>query len=428
MTAIQWSDGAPIYRQLKERVIAMMLDGVLRPGDALPSVRQVAAEYQLNPITVSRAYQELADEALVEKRRGLGMYVTEEASKKLLASERERFLTEEWPQVMERIQRLGMDTNYWSTGLPGPAGPCSEIFFDRGPQYGIDGGPATDDPRYLEIWNLVFMQYLRGEGRSKDDFDILGELPKKNIDTGMGLERVAFIKQGVENLYEIDQVRPVLDRAAELSGRRYGADHDDDVRMRVIADHLRGHVLADHRPVLEAVAGAAAHDPRVRPRRMPVDDEMRVRGRLVLADAPFGDRLLESPRSFADRTSISGGIDAAVGELARAPFSADRRTIDVSGDGTNNAGRDIGQARDEALALGITINGLAILSETPLPWNPEHTNPAGGLTKYYRDNVIGGPGSFVIEAKDFSSFGQAIIKKMIAEIADARGNPATAAQ
>ena len=143
----------------------------------------------------------------------------------------------------ERIQRLGMDTNYWSTGLPGPAGPCSEIFFDRGPQYGIDGGPATDDPRYLEIWNLVFMQYLRGEGRSKDDFDILGELPKKNIDTGMGLERVAFIKQGVENLYEIDQVRPVLDRAAELSGKHYGADHDDDVRMRVVADHVRSSLM-----------------------------------------------------------------------------------------------------------------------------------------------------------------------------------------
>lgn len=108
MTAIQWSDGAPIYRQLKDRVIAMMLDGLLKPGDALPSVRQVAAEYQLNPITVSRAYQELADEALVEKRRGLGMYVTEEAAKKLLASERERFLREEWPLVMERIQRLGL--------------------------------------------------------------------------------------------------------------------------------------------------------------------------------------------------------------------------------------------------------------------------------------------------------------------------------
>lgn len=109
MTAIQWSDGAPIYRQLKDRVIAMMLDGVLKPGDALPSVRQVAAEYQLNPITVSRAYQELADEALVEKRRGLGMYVTEEAAKKLLATERERFLREEWPLVLERIQRLGLN-------------------------------------------------------------------------------------------------------------------------------------------------------------------------------------------------------------------------------------------------------------------------------------------------------------------------------
>lgn len=108
MADITWSDGAPIYRQLKERVIAMMLDGVLKPGDALPSVRQVAAEYQLNPITVSRAYQELADEALVEKRRGLGMYVTEEASRKLLVNERERFLREEWPLVLERIQRLGL--------------------------------------------------------------------------------------------------------------------------------------------------------------------------------------------------------------------------------------------------------------------------------------------------------------------------------
>jgi GntR family transcriptional regulator len=108
MTAIQWSDGAPIYRQLKDRVVAMMLDGLLKPGDPLPSVRQVAAEYQLNPITVSRAYQELADEALVEKRRGLGMYVTEEAAKKLLSTERERFLREEWPLVLERIQRLGL--------------------------------------------------------------------------------------------------------------------------------------------------------------------------------------------------------------------------------------------------------------------------------------------------------------------------------
>jgi alanyl-tRNA synthetase len=143
----------------------------------------------------------------------------------------------------ERIQGLGMDTNYWSTGQPGPAGPCSEIFFDRGPAYGADGGPATDDDRYVEIWNLVFMQYLRGEGSGKGDFEILGDLPKKNIDTGMGLERVAFLKQGVENMYEIDQVRPVLDRAAQLANKTYGDVHDDDVRLRVIADHVRSALM-----------------------------------------------------------------------------------------------------------------------------------------------------------------------------------------
>ncbi|RFA12713.1 alanine--tRNA ligase [Subtercola boreus] len=142
-----------------------------------------------------------------------------------------------------RIQRLGKEDNYWSTGQPGPAGPCSEIYFDRGPAYGAEGGPIADENRYIEIWNLVFMQYLIGNVKSKVDFDILGELPRKNIDTGMGLERVAFIKQNVENLYEIDQVRPVLDRAAELSGRRYGADHEDDVRMRVVADHVRSALM-----------------------------------------------------------------------------------------------------------------------------------------------------------------------------------------
>lgn len=142
-----------------------------------------------------------------------------------------------------RIQRMGKEDNYWSTGLPGPAGPCSEIYFDRGPAYGPDGGPAVDDNRYIEIWNLVFMQYLITNVRSKVDFDIVGELPRKNIDTGMGMERVAFLTQGVDNMYEIDQVRPVLDMAAELSGRRYGADHGDDVRMRVIADHVRSSLM-----------------------------------------------------------------------------------------------------------------------------------------------------------------------------------------
>ncbi|HLT66761.1 MAG TPA: alanine--tRNA ligase, partial [Microbacterium sp.] len=142
-----------------------------------------------------------------------------------------------------RIQRLGREDNYWTTGQPGPAGPCSEIYFDRGPRYGQDGGPAVDDNRFLEIWNLVFMQYAIDNVRSKTEFDIVGELPQKNIDTGMGLERVAFLKQGVENMYETDQVRPVLDRAVELSGRTYGKNHEDDVRFRVIADHVRSSLM-----------------------------------------------------------------------------------------------------------------------------------------------------------------------------------------
>jgi hypothetical protein len=131
----------------------------------------------------------------------------------------------------------------------------------------------------------------------------------------------------------------------------------------------------------------------------------------------FGDQLIELPRSFADRTSISGGIEFAMAQLERAPFEAGRRTIDVSGDGTNNAGRDVKLARDEAIAKGIVVNGLVILSDRPVPWNAEHTNPPGGLEKYYQDNVIGGPGAFVLVAENFNSFGRAIIKKMIAEIA-----------
>ena len=138
----------------------------------------------------------------------------------------------------------------------------------------------------------------------------------------------------------------------------------------------------------------------------------------------FGDQLLELRRSFAERTSISGGIDFSMTQLERAPFQAARRTIDVSGDGTNNSGRDVTLARDDAIAKGVTINGLVILSERPMAWNPEHTNPPGGLVNYFRDNVIGGPGAFVIAAENFDSFGQAIVKKLIAEIAEAPVVPA----
>jgi alanyl-tRNA synthetase len=223
-----------------------------------------------------------------------------------------------------RIQRLGREDNYWTTGQPGPAGPCSEIYFDRGPQYGRDGGPAVDDNRFLEIWNLVFMQYAIDNVRSKTEFDIVGELPQKNIDTGMGLERVAFLKQGVENMYETDQVRPVLDRAVELSGRTYGKNHEDDVRFRVIADHVRSSLMllsdgvTPHRALdapagcrrgdlPRAVRGVARRDegglPRARD-RLAAHLELRLRGG---GDLPsHADRGLDDPR-HGSREDEDGG-------------------------------------------------------------------------------------------------------------------------
>jgi alanyl-tRNA synthetase len=148
---------------------------------------------------------------------------------------------------VEHIVRRGKKDNYWSMGIPGPAGPCSELFYDRGPAYGKDGGPEVDEDRFMEYWNLVFMTYEITDVKSKEEFTIVGDLPAKNIDTGMGLERIASILQGVDNLYEIDEVRPILARAAEMTGKQYGVhsghvageSHPDDVRLRVIADHVR---------------------------------------------------------------------------------------------------------------------------------------------------------------------------------------------
>ncbi|MFZ1411633.1 MAG: alanine--tRNA ligase, partial [Micropruina sp.] len=142
-----------------------------------------------------------------------------------------------------RIQRRGLKDNYWNMGVPGPGGPCSEIYIDRGPRYGRDGGPVVDEDRFLEIWNLVFMQEELSAVRAKDDFDVRGPLPRKNIDTGAGLERIAYLLQGVDNMYEIDQVFPVIAKASELSGRVYGAAVEDDVRMRVVADHVRSSLM-----------------------------------------------------------------------------------------------------------------------------------------------------------------------------------------
>ena len=139
----------------------------------------------------------------------------------------------------ERIQRRDMADNFWSMGVPGPCGPCSEIYYDRGPQYGAEGGPIADENRYLEIWNLVFMQNERGAGGGKDGYPILGELPAKSIDTGLGLERTAALLQGVENIYEIDTTIMILNRASELTGVTYGTSEKSDVALRVIADHAR---------------------------------------------------------------------------------------------------------------------------------------------------------------------------------------------
>jgi alanyl-tRNA synthetase len=154
-----------------------------------------------------------------------------------------------------RIQHRGLADNYWHMGVPGPGGPCSEIYYDRGPEYGRDGGPAADEDRFLEVWNLVFMQDSLSAVRAKDDFDIAGPLPSKNVDTGMGLERMATILQGVDNLYEIDTTWKILDRAAQLTEQKYGRDHRSDVALRVVADHVRSAVMLIEDGVLPSNEG-----------------------------------------------------------------------------------------------------------------------------------------------------------------------------
>jgi alanyl-tRNA synthetase len=155
----------------------------------------------------------------------------------------------------DRIQRRGLADNYWSMGVPGPGGPCSEIYYDRGPEYGKEGGPEADEDRYLEVWNLVFMQDQLSAFRSKTDFDIEGPLPFRNVDTGMGLERMAAILQGVDNIYEVDTTYKILDRASELTEQRYGVDERSDVALKVVADHVRASVMLVEDGVLPSNEG-----------------------------------------------------------------------------------------------------------------------------------------------------------------------------
>src|SRR5271165_2563218 len=156
-----------------------------------------------------------------------------------------------------RIQRRGLADNYWHMGVAGPGGPCSEIYYDRGPEYGREGGPEVDEDRYLEFWNLVFMQDQLSAVRKKDDFDVEGPLPMKNVDTGMGLERMAALLQGVDNIYEIDTTYKILDKAAELTEQEYGTDPRSDVGLRVVADHVRSAVMLIEDGVLPGNEGGS---------------------------------------------------------------------------------------------------------------------------------------------------------------------------
>lgn len=184
---------------------------------------------------------------LVTKPQSEGGYGFDPARLWVTVYEHDPEAAELWKKIAglpaERIQARDAKDNYWDMGVPGPGGPCSEIYYDRGPEYGREGGPVVDEDLYIEIWNLVFMQDIRGERSPKEGAPVVGELPTKNIDTGMGLERVACLLQGVDNVYETDLVRPVIAKAEELSGRRYGDNPEDDVRFRVIADHARSGVM-----------------------------------------------------------------------------------------------------------------------------------------------------------------------------------------
>ncbi|RKS77746.1 alanyl-tRNA synthetase [Motilibacter peucedani] len=243
----------------------------------------------------------------------------------------------------ERIQRRGPKDNYWHMGVPGPGGPCSEIYFDRGPEHGREGGPEADEERYLEVWNLVFMQYELSSVRSKVDFDVRGELPARNVDTGMGLERMATLLQGVDNLYEIDTTWQVLDRAAELAGKKYGSDTRTDVALRVVADHARTAVML----IGDGVA--------------PGNEGRGYVLRRMMRRTIRNMRLLGAPE-----TSMAELVDASIGAMAPQypELERDRQRITqlaVAEEGSFNATLRSGTARFESAAVETKGSGAGVL-------------------------------------------------------------------
>lgn len=261
----------------------------------------------------------------------------------------------------ERIQRRGMKDNYWSTGARGPAGPCSEIYVDRGPAYGAEGGPVVDEDRYLEIWNLVFMQDERGDGGGKEDFPILGELTQKNIDTGMGLERVAYLLQGVDNLYEIDEIFPVIGAAQEMSGHRYGAHHEDDVRMRVVADHVRSGLM------LMGDGVTPSNEGRGYVLRRLLRRSVRAMRLLGVEDPTLPTLLPVSKDAMsASYPELARDFDR-ISTIAYAEEESFRRTLVA---GTTILDLAVAAAKDQATSGGVETVGSTPTSQTSVPATP----------------------------------------------------------
>ena len=246
---------------------------------------------------------------------------------------------------LDRIQRRGLADNYWHMGVPGPGGPCSEIYYDRGPEFGREGGPVADEDRYLEVWNLVFMQYELGEVRSKVDFDIRGELPNKNIDTGMGLERMAAILQGVDNIYEIDTTRHILDRATALTGAHYGQDPASDIALRVIADHARTTAFLIGDGVIPGNEGRGYVLRRIMRR---VIQKMRLLG---AADPTMGELVASAIEAMSPQYPE---LETAAGRIGSVAVGEEASFLETLGRGTTRLSAAVAKAKAEGAS---TLSG-----------------------------------------------------------------------